>query len=85
MLQLATLIAHHARFRPHRPAMSFEGRTLDWSRFSDRVHRVAGALAALGVAPGDKVATVCGNCLELVETYWAVPTMGAALVPLSPL
>ena len=85
MLQLATLIAHHARFRPHEPAVSFEGRTLDWRGFSERVHRVAGALASIGVAPGDKVATVCGNCLELVETYWAVPTMGAALVPLSPL
>jgi acyl-CoA synthetase (AMP-forming)/AMP-acid ligase II len=31
------------------------------------------------------VATVAGNSLQLLETYWAVPTIGGTLVPLSPL
>ena len=85
MLQLSTLIAHHARYIPQRPAVVFEGARLDWRAFGARVHRVANALRALGVAPGDRVATVCTNCLELLETYWAVPSAGAVLVPLSPL
>jgi acyl-CoA synthetase (AMP-forming)/AMP-acid ligase II len=42
-------------------------------------------LRALGIGPGDKVATCAGNSLELLEAYWAVPTIGAVLVPLSPL
>ncbi len=85
MLQLSTLIAHHARYFPARPAVVFEDTRLDWSAFGARVNRVANALRALGVAPGDRVATVCTNCLELLETYWAVPSAGAVLVPLSPL
>ena len=40
---------------------------------------------SLGIGPGDKVATVAANSLELLVIYWAVPTIGATLVPLSPL
>jgi len=85
MLQLATLVNRHARFRPSMPAVTFDGTTLDWRGFAARVNRVAGMLATLGVRKGDKVATVAGNSMALLETYWAVPALGAALVPLSPL
>jgi len=85
MLQLATLINRHARYRPRAPAVTFDGVTIDWHGFATRVNRVANMLAALGVKKGDKVATVAGNSLELLEMYWAVPALGAALVPLSPL
>jgi acyl-CoA synthetase (AMP-forming)/AMP-acid ligase II len=85
MLELDALVNRHARWRPTAPAVSFGGTTLDWRAFAGRVNRVANMLAKLGVGKGDKVATVCGNSLELLETYWAVPTLGAALVPLSPL
>lgn len=85
MLQLASLVSQHARFRPAAGAVTFEQHSLAWAEFGDRVHRVANALIALGVGHGDRVATVCTNCLELLETYWAVPSAGAVLVPLSPL
>jgi len=85
MLQLAKLIAHHARFRPDRLAVVFEQERLTWREFHARVARVANMLRDLGVGPGDKVATVMTNCRELLEIYWAVPSIGAALVPLSPL
>jgi acyl-CoA synthetase (AMP-forming)/AMP-acid ligase II len=42
-------------------------------------------LRTLGVRRGDKIATAASNSLELLETFWAVPTIGATLVPLSPL
>ena len=85
MLELATLISRHARYRPDAPAVVFEGHRLTYGEFWERVARVGNMLRALGIGPGDKVATVAGNSLELLETYWAVPTIGAALVPLSPL
>jgi long-chain acyl-CoA synthetase len=85
MLQLTHLIAHHARFRPDHLAVVFEQDRLTWREFHARVARAANMLRALGIRPSDKVATVMTNCRELLEIYWAVPSIGAALVPLSPL
>ncbi len=85
MLELASLITRHARYRPDATAVVFEGERLDYRAFRSRVARVGNALRSLGIGAGDKVATVAGNSLELLETYWAVPTIGATLVPLSPM
>ena len=85
MLELATLISRQARYRSDATAVVFEGERLSYRQFWSRVARVGNMLRALGIGPGDKVATVAGNSLELLETYWAVPTIGATLVPLSPL
>jgi acyl-CoA synthetase (AMP-forming)/AMP-acid ligase II len=85
MLSLAGLIEHHARFRGDFPAVTVGEETLTWRAFSARVNRVANLLLARGIRPGDRVATVLSNRRELLEIYWAVPTIGAVLVPLSPL
>ena len=85
MIELASLLARQARYRPEATAVVFEGERLTYRQFWARVARVGNLLRALGIGPGDKVATVADNSLELLETYWAVPTIGAALVPLSPL
>ena len=58
---------------------------LNWREFDAYVNRWANALAALGVAHGDRVATVLANSLELLATYWACAKLGAVAVPLSPL
>jgi long-chain acyl-CoA synthetase len=85
MLELATLISHHARYRPDATAVVFEGERLSYRQFWARVARVGNMLRALGLGRGDNIATVAANSLELLETYWAVPTIGATLIPLSPL
>jgi long-chain acyl-CoA synthetase len=85
MIELASLVARQARYRPEATAVVFEGERLTYRQFWARVARVGNMLRSLGIGPGDKVATVAANSLELLETYWAVPTIGAALVPLSPL
>ncbi len=85
MLQLATLIKHHAQFRPDRVAVVFADEQLTWRQFAARVSRCARLLRSLGIGRGDRVATALTNCRELLEVYWAVPTVGAVLVPLSPL
>ena len=45
----------------------------------ERVHRLASALRALGVRPGDRVATFGWNSDRHLEAYLAVPCMGAVL------
>ena len=85
MLELASLVARHARYRPDHLAVVFGDQRLTWREFAARVARVANMLQSLGIGPGDKVATVLGNCREALELVWAVAAVGGALVPLSPL
>ena len=44
-----------------------------------RCERLAGALAALGVVPGDRVGTLQWNTQAHLEAYLAIPCMGAVL------
>jgi fatty-acyl-CoA synthase len=44
-----------------------------------RCCKLAHALRRLGVAPGDRVATLCWNHAPHLEAYFAVPAMGAVL------
>lgn len=85
MLELSTLISRLAQRQAHHEAIVFDDRRLTWGEFARRVARGANALRALGVAKGDRVATATPNCLQQLEIYWACPTLGAVLVPLSPL
>jgi len=47
--------------------------------FAERTMRLAGALAALGVRRGDRVATFAWNSHRHLELYWAAPLSGAVL------
>ena len=48
----------------------------------DRAHRVAGALRADGIGPGDAVAFHLPNCVEAAVTFYAAALCGAAVVPI---
>jgi fatty-acyl-CoA synthase len=50
-----------------------------YADFAARVARLAGALRAAGVGPGDRVGTLLWNTHHHLEAYWAVPLMGAVL------
>jgi fatty-acyl-CoA synthase len=52
---------------------------LTYRQFRERVHRLAGALAALGVKPGDTVAMMDYDSHRYLEAFFAVPMMGAVL------
>jgi len=53
---------------------------LRYRDFHERVQRLAGALAALGVEPGDTVAVMDWDSHRYLEAYFAVPMMGATLM-----
>jgi long-chain acyl-CoA synthetase len=84
-MNIAGLLPHHARYRPDRPAVVCGDIRLTFREFERRVNRTANALLGLGLGPGDKVATVLGNCIELLEVYAATARTGMVVVPLSPL
>ncbi len=56
---------------------------LTYEAFFDRCDRWAAALQALGVAPGDRVAYVAPNTHANLESFYAVPQIGAVLVPIN--
>ncbi|MBE0479951.1 MAG: long-chain-fatty-acid--CoA ligase [Dehalococcoidia bacterium] len=68
---------------PDRPAIAFDGKKITYEEMSDRVNRLANALAGLGVQKGDMVAILQVNCSQYVEVYFAVAKLGAVFVPLN--
>ncbi|MFG1948198.1 acyl--CoA ligase family protein [Nonomuraea sp. NPDC048826] len=54
-----------------------------YARLLDRSRRLTGALAGLGVEPGDRVAALCVNSHVMLELHHGVPMRGAVLVPLN--
>jgi len=51
--------------------------------FLARTQRLAGALRALGIAPGERVAVLAPNTHVLLEAHYGVPLAGAVLVALN--
>ncbi len=56
---------------------------LTYSELLNECGRQAGALASLGVAPGDRVAVLAPNASLLLQAHYSVPMAGAVLVALN--
>jgi fatty-acyl-CoA synthase len=56
---------------------------LTYEQFFDRCDRWSAALHGLGVRPGDRVATIAPNTHAQLESFYAVPQLGAVLVPVN--
>src|SRR5947207_1701726 len=54
-----------------------------YSQFFDRCDRWSSALQQLGVAPTDRVAYIAPNTHAHLEAFYAVPQIGAIVVPLN--
>jgi acyl-CoA synthetase (AMP-forming)/AMP-acid ligase II len=54
-----------------------------WREVHDRVARLAGALQASGLQPGDRVAILMLNNHRYLELYYAVPWAGGIVMPLN--
>jgi acyl-CoA synthetase (AMP-forming)/AMP-acid ligase II len=54
---------------------------LSYEQFFDRCDRWSFALQGLGVAQGDRVATISPNTHAQLESFYSVPQIGAVLVP----
>ncbi|HEX7138851.1 MAG TPA: long-chain-fatty-acid--CoA ligase [Vicinamibacterales bacterium] len=56
---------------------------LTYAQFFDRVDRWSSALLGLGVKTGDRVAYIAPNTHAQLESFYAVPQIGAVLVPIN--
>ncbi|OOL31300.1 long-chain fatty acid--CoA ligase [Rhodococcus rhodochrous] len=71
-------VAHWAQTKPDEVAVQYLDRTHTWAQWHERLLRLAGALAADGVGPGDTVAFVDKNNLACLEVTFAASALGAA-------
>src|SRR4051812_2028285 len=68
---------------PDREAVVDGARRFTYGQFFDRCDRFSSALQRLGVAQGDRVAYIAPNTHAQLESFYAVPQIGAVLVPIN--
>ncbi len=68
---------------PHRIAIVHGNRRMDYTAMAAETTRLAHALKASGIEPGDRVAYLCPNIPELLIAHFAVPLAGGVLVALN--
>ena len=62
---------------PDAPAVITEDAEYTWSQLDERANRLANHLKAQGVGRGDHVAIHAMNCIEWVESFYALVKLGA--------
>ena len=82
---LPGLLAHAVDAFGAEPAIDFRDRIVTYAELGRRVAQTARGLAALGIGAGDAVAVLLPNTPVHPITLFAVTTLGARLVHLSPL
>jgi acyl-CoA synthetase (AMP-forming)/AMP-acid ligase II len=82
-MNLAELLEIAASMFPVRAFIRFDGNSISYEQFQERVTRAAGALTGLGVEPGDRVAVLQTNTPAVIEALYATAMLGAVFVPLN--
>jgi long-chain acyl-CoA synthetase len=83
MFALTQGLRRAQQIKPGGSATRFAARHHTWTQCVDRVARIAGALSALGVQRGNRVAILAMNSDRYFELMYAVPWIGAVMVPLN--
>src|SRR5215208_4324941 len=66
-----------------RPALVHGAERRTYRELRARVHRLATALRAAGVQPGDRVAVLAPNSPSILEAHFGVPLSGGVLVAIN--
>ena len=82
-MYLTQSIRRAAQVNPTVAAHIEDGEQLTWPQFVDRVARLAGALVAGGLAPGDRIALMGLNSRRYLESLYAAWWAGGVAVPVN--
>ncbi len=63
--------------------MVYGDRRYSYGEFAERVNRLASALRAGGLEPGDRVAVLCPNIPPMLEAHFGVPLAGGVVVAIN--
>ena len=81
---LAGLLASRASRNAGRTLLRAGGEELSYAQFTQRVEAAARALAAQGLAAGDRCGVMAPNSSEYVVLFLALARLGAIMVPVNP-
>jgi long-chain acyl-CoA synthetase len=81
-MTLGDILLHQAETRPKSTAFVFHEEIWTYERLAMEAERVARALAARGVGPGDSIALHMMNRPEMIIAYYACFQLGAIVAPL---
>ncbi|RSM65099.1 non-ribosomal peptide synthetase [Kibdelosporangium aridum] len=81
---LDALFAEQVARTPDAVALTFDGASLTYREFDERVDRLARVLAASGVGPESVVGLAIPRCVELVVGMYAIIRAGGAYLPIDP-
>jgi fatty-acyl-CoA synthase len=68
---------------PKREAVVDGDVRLTYAQFGERCDQWSAGLARLGVGAGDRVATIAPNTHQHLEQFYAIPQLGAVIVPMN--
>ena len=68
---------------PDKPAVIYNGETLTYAQFDERVTRLSSALRRAGVRKGDRVAFMLPNIPQMLEGHYGPLRLGAILVAIN--
>lgn len=87
-LMISDLLEHAARNHSTREIYSRESNGAEhrytWGECARRTRKLANALLAAGVQPGDRIATIAWNNYRHIEIYYAVSSIGAIVHTINP-
>ena len=83
MLTVADQWRERVRSRPDATALRDPATTLTYAQLDARVRRLASALRAVGIAPGDRIAMLSENRIEYLELELAAALLGAIVACLN--
>ncbi|MBT3172340.1 MAG: AMP-binding protein, partial [Rhodospirillaceae bacterium] len=83
MLDLGTTFIAAVEREPGAKAIVDGDLTLSYGEWLERILGLAAGLAAMGLKPGDRVATVLRNTWQMASLHWACQLTGLVVTPLN--
>jgi acyl-CoA synthetase (AMP-forming)/AMP-acid ligase II len=84
-MKLGDALSRSAQYFRNRTAIVCSGKSRTYADIEANSNRVANGLLGLGLAKGDRVAIVCSNCVEYMETDFALYKSGLVRVAINPM
>jgi long-chain acyl-CoA synthetase len=82
-MNLASVLEYQAVLTPDRVAVTAGTTHITYAELNGAAAKIAGALATLGIGPGDHVALSCPNVPWFPMAYFGILKAGAVVVPLN--